>query len=54
MIWALGLCIGVANFCGAYLGARMAVAKGSGFVRVVFLVVVSALILRLAWQLVVR
>lgn len=52
VIWALGLCIGAANLVGAYLGARMAVAKGSAFVRVVFLVVVSALILRLGWQLV--
>ena len=29
----------------------MAVARGSGFVRVIFMVVVGALILRLAWSL---
>lgn len=49
-LWALGVVMGVANVGGAYLGARMAVARGSGFVRVVFLVVVSALIVRLAWD----
>lgn len=49
-LWGLGLLMGAANIGGAYLGARMAVARGSGFVRVVFLVVVSALIVRLAWD----
>lgn len=49
-LWALGLMMGVANILGAYLGARMAVARGSAFVRAVFLVVVGALVLRLAWD----
>jgi uncharacterized membrane protein YfcA len=51
-LWKLGLVVGVANIAGAYLGARMAVAKGSRFVRVVFMVVVGGLILRLGWDLV--
>ncbi|WP_448070763.1 TSUP family transporter [Georgenia yuyongxinii] len=50
VIWSLGLIVGAANLVGAYIGARMAVAHGSGFVRVIFVVVVSALILRLGWQ----
>jgi len=50
VLWALGLVVGAANLCGGYLGARMAVAKGSGFVRVVFIVVVSVLVVRLGWQ----
>ena len=50
VIWSLGLLIGTANFVGAYIGARMAVAHGSGFVRVIFVVVVSALVVRLGWQ----
>ncbi|WP_311835995.1 TSUP family transporter [Cellulomonas fimi] len=49
-LWKLGLAVGVANIAGAYLGARMAVAKGSAFVRVVFVVVVGALIVRLGWD----
>ncbi len=49
-LWELGLLVGTANIAGAYLGARMAVAKGSTFVRVVFMVVVGALILRLGWD----
>ncbi|MBC3764101.1 TSUP family transporter [Quadrisphaera oryzae] len=50
VVWGLGLSMAVANVLGGYLGARTAVARGSGFVRVVFLVVVGALVLRLGWQ----
>ena len=50
VLWALGLVMGVANLAGGYLGARTAVAAGSGFVRTVFLAVVAVLIARLGWQ----
>ncbi|MBD8079724.1 TSUP family transporter [Cellulosimicrobium arenosum] len=52
VIWGLGLAMGVANFVGAYIGARMAVAKGSAFVRVVFVVVVGALVIKLGYDVV--
>lgn len=51
VLWGIGLLMGLANIGGGYLGARMAVAKGSAFVRVVFVVVVAVLILRLTWDL---
>ncbi len=54
VLWGLGLMMGVANVLGAYLGARSAISRGSAFVRVVFLVVVSVLIVRLGWQQVQR
>lgn len=47
VVWALGLAVGSANMLGGYLGARTAVARGSRFVRIVFVLVVSALIARL-------
>lgn len=50
-LWALGLVMGAANIVGAYTGARMAVARGSAFVRVVFVAVVGALIVKLAADL---
>lgn len=53
VLWLLGLLMGACNVVGAVIGARMAVRRGSGFVRVVFLVVVGVLILRLAWDVVV-
>jgi uncharacterized membrane protein YfcA len=51
ILWALGLTMGAANLAGGVIGARTAVRKGSGFVRVVFLVVVAALLVKLAYDL---
>lgn len=51
VMWALGLLMGVCNVLGAVIGARMAISRGSQFVRVVFLTVVGLLILRLGWDL---
>ncbi len=48
--WGLGLLLGAANMVGGYLGARTAAARGSSFIRVAFLVVVSVLIVRLGWD----
>ncbi|MDO8145595.1 MULTISPECIES: TSUP family transporter [unclassified Isoptericola] len=52
VVWSLGLAIGVANLVGGYVGARMAVSKGSRFVRAVFVVVVGALICTLGYDVV--
>ncbi len=51
VLWLLGLLMGACNVAGAVVGARMAIRRGSGFVRVVFLAVVGVLILRLGWGL---
>ncbi len=48
VLWQLALPMAAANIVGGYLGARVAVARGSRFVRTFFLVVVSALVIRLA------
>ena len=50
VFWGLGIVLGAANMLGGYLGARTATARGSRFIRVVFLVVVTALIGRLGWD----
>ena len=50
-IGLVALCMAVGNGLGGLLGARMALEKGAKWVRLVFVVVVSALILRLAWQI---
>lgn len=52
VLWILGLLMGVCNVAGAIVGARMAMAKGSGFVRVVLLAVTAVLIVVLAVQIV--
>lgn len=51
-LWRLGLLLGAANLAGGYLGARTAVAAGNRFVRRALLVVVTALILRVGWDVV--
>lgn len=50
LLWGLGLLLGLANMVGGYLGARMAVSKGSKFIRIVFLVVVGVLVIRLGYD----
>ena len=45
-VLGLGLLLGVANLVGGYVGARMAIARGTGFIRVVYLMVVTALIVK--------
>jgi uncharacterized membrane protein YfcA len=50
ILWGIGLLLGGANMAGGYLGARTAVQQGSKFVRVVFLVVVAALIVKLGYD----
>lgn len=47
VLWKVALVMGLANLVGGYLGARVAVAKGAGFVRVFFIVVVSTFIIRI-------
>ena len=40
----------VANILGSFIGTHLALRHGSGFVRRVFLVVVSTLIVKFAWD----
>jgi uncharacterized membrane protein YfcA len=53
-MWALGLAMGACNVAGGWLGAHAAISRGSAFVRVVFLTVVAALILKLGYDVVTR
>jgi len=52
VLFRLGLAMGAANMLGGYVGARTAVAQGARFVRAVFVVVSSVLVLRLGYQVV--
>jgi uncharacterized membrane protein YfcA len=51
VLLGLGAVMAVANLAGSVLGARLAVAYGSAFVRRVFLLVVAALVLTLGTRL---
>lgn len=53
VLWGIGVLMALANLSGGWLGARTALRNGNAFVRRVFLIVISALIIKLAvdtWQ----
>lgn len=50
-VWSLGLLLGCANLMGGSLGARTAISRGNKFIRIMMITVVSALILRLGWDI---
>lgn len=51
IMWKLGLVLAVANLAGGYAGSHMAIKKGSGFIRIFYLVVTGILIMRLGYSL---
>ena len=50
VLYQVALPMAVCNVLGSMLGTRVAMQRGTGFVRVLFLVVVSAFILKLGWE----
>lgn len=54
ILLALGIAMACLNMVGGFIGARMATRNGSGFVRIVFLVVLGLLIVKLAWDTVAQ
>ncbi|HEX5088169.1 MAG TPA: TSUP family transporter [Nocardioides sp.] len=48
VLWKVGLVMGGCNLVGGYAGARVAVSRGARFVRVFFIVVVGAFVVRIA------
>lgn len=51
VLFQLGLMMAVANVAGSVVGVKMALKYGSGFIRILFLILVSILICRLAYQM---
>ena len=52
--WHVALTMAVANVLGSLLGTRMALKHGAGFVRAMFILVVSALILKTGYDAFLR
>lgn len=50
VLWQLGLSMAVFNVLGSLLGSRLAIARGSEFVRKLFLTVVGVLILKTGYD----
>ena len=49
VVVSAGLLMGAGQMLGAFMGSRLVIQKGTGFVRVFFLVVVVATIMKLAY-----
>ncbi|WP_432746366.1 sulfite exporter TauE/SafE family protein [Streptomyces sp. JH002] len=50
VLWKLAAVMALFNMAGGWIGARMALRRGSGFVRAILLVVVTALVVRLGYD----
>lgn len=51
ILYSHALPMAACNIAGAFAGSRLAILKGNQFVRVFFLLVVAAMILRFGWKL---
>ncbi|WP_104500022.1 sulfite exporter TauE/SafE family protein [Acinetobacter indicus] len=51
VLFMVGAMMALANITGSLVGVRLAFKYGSGFIRIVFLVLVSVLIVRMAYQM---
>jgi uncharacterized membrane protein YfcA len=54
LIWQLGMLMAACQICGSIVGTRLALKHGSGFVRKLFLVVVTLLILKTGYDALMR
>ena len=54
VLWLLAAMMAVCNVSGSLIGSHLAIRHGSGFVRIVFLFVVSALILKTSFDAFVK
>lgn len=50
VVWSIALPVAASNMLGNYAGTKLALRKGSGFIRIFFLIVVTALLLKLGWD----
>lgn len=50
VMWSLGIAMGLALMLGAVAGARLAIGGGSKLIRPLFILMVMALTIKLAWQ----
>jgi uncharacterized membrane protein YfcA len=54
ILYEFAIPMAVFNLCGSFLGIRLALLKGNKFIRIFFLIVVSATILRFGWDIFLR
>ena len=50
IIWMIALPMAAANALGGFMGAKLAIAKGNRFIRIFFLFVIIAILIRFCWD----
>lgn len=50
VVWHIAIPVAICNMAGNYLGAHTAIKKGSGFVRIFFVIISLALIIKLSYD----
>lgn len=48
--WGVALCLALANVAGSFIGTHLALTRGAGFVRTVFIGVVMSLVAKTGWD----
>jgi uncharacterized membrane protein YfcA len=51
ILYEFAIPMAIFNLCGSFMGIKLALLKGNTFIRIFFLLVVSATILRFAWDI---
>jgi len=51
IIWAIAIPMAISNGLGGWLGAKLAINKGNGFIRIFFLIVVVGTLIRFAYDI---
>lgn len=54
IIWSVAIPMAVCNASGAWLGARLAISKGNGFIRIFFLIVVGIALVRFGYDVFIK
>ncbi|MDD0799400.1 TSUP family transporter, partial [Campylobacter coli] len=50
LLWIVGLLMGVGQILGAYLGSKLVLKTNGKFIKTLFLIVVGATIIKVAWD----
>ncbi len=50
IIWAIAIPMAICNALGGWMGAKLAIKKGNGFIRIFFLLVVTATLIRFGYD----
>lgn len=54
IIWSVAIPMAICNATGAFLGARLAISKGNGFIRIFFLIIVGIALLRFGYDIFIK